>query len=59
MYVLPTCIISVPMCAEPTEVGRGHWIPRNWSYRRLLATMWVLKYVVIILPLPHKYWNCR
>lgn len=25
----------------PTK-ARRHWIPRNWSFRLLLASMWVL-----------------
>lgn len=26
----------------PVEVRRGHWVPRNWSYRQLWGAMWVL-----------------
>jgi hypothetical protein len=30
------------MCLVPAELRRGHWIPWNWSYRQLLAALWVL-----------------
>ena len=29
--------------AMPVEVRRGGWIPWNWGYGWLLATMWVLE----------------
>jgi hypothetical protein len=33
------CATRVPM---PKEATRGHWIPWDWSYRQLSATVWVL-----------------
>jgi hypothetical protein len=31
------------MHAGPMEVPRGHWIFWNWSFRWLLATVWMLR----------------
>jgi hypothetical protein len=36
-YVCAPCVSLVPR-----EARREHWIPWNWSYRQLWATMWVL-----------------
>ena len=45
MGVLPACIHGQYMhTLLPVETRRGgHWIPYNWSYRWLLAAMWVLR----------------
>lgn len=34
-YIQHACLMSM-------EVRIGHWIPRDWSYRWLPTTLWVL-----------------
>lgn len=40
MYV-GACMSVYHVCTVPKETRRGHQIPWDWSYRRLLAIMWV------------------
>lgn len=34
--------LNTALYALPVEPGRGHQIPRDWGYRKLATTMWVL-----------------
>lgn len=43
MSILPTYVYVHHVRAVPVEVRRGRWVPWNWSYGRLGATMWVLE----------------
>lgn len=44
LYVWVFClhIYTHTTCMPSAEVRRGCWILQKWSYRQLLATMWVL-----------------
>ena len=35
-------LVCTPLCAVLEEVRKGHWVPWNWSCRKLWASMWVL-----------------
>lgn len=42
-FMLCVCVLPAHVCAPcefqaPEEIGRGHWIPLNWSYRWVWAT---------------------
>lgn len=43
IIVLVSCLSMHYICAVPIESRRGHQIPWEWSYRWLLATMWMLR----------------
>ena len=42
MTVLPACMYVHQCCAMPMEVREDVVIPWKWSYKLLLAAMWVL-----------------
>lgn len=42
MTALSTCMPVHDMFAVPAEARKGYQMPWNWSYRRLLSTMWIL-----------------
>lgn len=43
MNVLSAYVYMNYVCAWlPTDVRRGFWIPRNWSFRQLWTAVWVL-----------------
>lgn len=64
IFILFVCFILTCMhiCApsawlKPREAGRKRWIPKNWSYRCLWNTRWVLRTTAVSCGSVLDHWN--